>query len=248
MCAALGLGAMIAVMHMDYQVLRKWSRPCLLLTLVLSTLVFIPSLGREVGGARRWLQIGRFVFQPAEFGKLALILYGAHMLAEDQGRARRLVEGYLPLAAPVAALFLLILMQPDLGTAAVLAGVALLLFFVGGMPLTYLGSTVLAALPFLYVAIVHVGFRRRRFLAFWDPWSNRADSGFQIVQSLLALGHGGIVGVGPGAGKQKLFFLPEAHTDFVFAVIGEEFGFLGCMLVLGLFGVLLWNGGGIAVG
>ena len=242
MYAALGLSAMVAVMQLDYRVLQKWARPCFLLALILLTLVFIPSLGRDVSGARRWLQLGRFSFQPAELGKLALILYAAHGLAEGQGRIRRLVEGYLPLAVPVAFLFLLILMQPDLGTALVLGGVALLLFFVGGVPAAYLASSLLTALPVLYVAIAHVGFRRRRLLAFWDPWSNRADSGFQIVQSLLALGQGGILGVGPGAGKQKLFFLPEAHTDFIFAIIGEEFGFLGCMLVLSLFGVLLWGG------
>jgi cell division protein FtsW len=138
--------------------------------------------------------------------------------------------------------FLLTLFQPDLGTAILLLGVASLVLFVGGVRLRYLGGSLLATLPLLYVTLVHVGFRWRRLLAFWDPWSVRLDAGFQIVQSLLAFGKGGILGVGPGGGKQKLFFLPEAHTDFVFAVIGEEFGFLGCTVVLGLFGVLLWSG------
>jgi cell division protein FtsW len=114
------------------------------------------------------------------------------------------------------------------------------------VPLRYLVSSLLVTLPFLYVALVHVGFRWRRLLAFWDPWSVRLDAGFQIVQSLLAFGNGGLVGVGPGAGRQKLFFLPEAHTDFVFAVIGEEFGFMGCIAVLALFGVLLWHGMAVA--
>jgi cell division protein FtsW len=98
----------------------------------------------------------------------------------------------------------------------------------------------------VYLALVHVGFRWRRLLAFWDPWSARLDAGFQIVQSLLAFGNGGLAGVGPGASKQKLFFLPEAHTDFVFAVIGEEFGFIGCMAVLGCFSILLWHGMAVA--
>jgi cell division protein FtsW len=105
---------------------------------------------------------------------------------------------------------------------------------------------VVVTLPFLYLALIYVGFRWRRLLAFWDPWSVRLDAGFQVVQSLLAFGKGGLAGVGPGAGKQKLFFLPEAHTDFVFAVIGEEFGFLGCILILSLFGVLLWHGMAVA--
>jgi cell division protein FtsW len=101
-------------------------------------------------------------------------------------------------------------------------------------------------LPCLYLALIHVGFRWRRLLAFWDPWAVRLEAGFQVVQSLLAFGKGGLLCVGPGAGKQKLFFLPEAHTDFVFAVIGEEFGFLGCILILSLFGVLLWHGMAVA--
>jgi cell division protein FtsW len=118
--------------------------------------------------------------------------------------------------------------------------------FIGGVPLRYLVSSLVVTLPCLYMALVHVGFRWRRLLAFWDPWSARQDAGFQIVQSLLAFGNGGLTGVGPGAGKQKLFFLPEAHTDFIFAVIGEELGFLGCFTVLGLFGVLLWHGMAVA--
>jgi cell division protein FtsW len=136
--------------------------------------------------------------------------------------------------------------QPDLGTAVLLLSIATVVLFIGGVPLRYLVSSLLVTLPFLYMALFHVGFRWRRLLAFWDPWSVRLDAGFQIVQSLLAFGKGGLVGVGPGAGKQKLFFLPEAHTDFVFAVIGEEFGFMGCIAVLGLFGVLLWQGMAVA--
>jgi cell division protein FtsW len=146
------------------------------------------------------------------------------------------------MAGVIAGIFALTLLQPDLGTAVLLLGIAAIVLFIGGVPLRYLVGSLLVTLPFLYIALVYVGFRWRRLLAFWDPWSVRWDAGFQIVQSLLAFGNGGIVGVGPGAGKQKLFFLPEAHTDFVFAVVGEEFGFLGCMAVLVLFGVLLWHG------
>jgi cell division protein FtsW len=156
------------------------------------------------------------------------------------------MQYYPPLALVIGAFFSLTLLQPDLGTAVLLLGSAVIVLFVGGVPVRYLLGTLFVTLPFLYLALVHVGFRWHRLLAFWDPWSRRLDAGFQIVQSLLAFGNGGLLGVGPGAGRQKLFFLPEAHTDFVFAVIGEEFGFIGCIAVLGLFGVLLWHGMAVA--
>jgi cell division protein FtsW len=143
-------------------------------------------------------------------------------------------------------LFLGTLLQPDLGTSVLLLEIAVIVLFIGGVPLRHLVSLLVVTLPFLYLALVHVGFRWQRLLAFWDPWAARLDAGFQIVQSLLAFGNGGVAGVGPGASKQKLFFLPEAHTDFVFAVIGEEFGFIGCIAVLGCFGILLWHGMAVA--
>jgi cell division protein FtsW len=240
--AMLGSVAMMLGMQVDYHGLRRWTYPCLLVALILLVVVLLPPFAKEVGGAKRWIELGPLSFQPAEVAKLTLILYLAHALVKKQAQLTRLVEGYLPLMAVVGTFFLLVLLQPDLGTAVVLAGIAGVLLFVGGVPASYLLGSLLAILPLLYVAIAHVGFRRRRILAFWDPWSDRADAGFQVVQSLLALGKGGIMGVGPGAGKQKLFFLPEAHTDFVLAVIGEEFGFIGCALLLGLFGILLWGG------
>jgi cell division protein FtsW len=230
----------------DYHSLRKWIPVALGCVLLLLVLVLIPPLGREVSGAKRWIQLGRFSFQPAEIGKLVLIFFLADDLAKPRPRGKRRLGSYGPLLGVVGALFLLVLLQPDLGTAVLLVGVAVLLLFVGGVPILPLVGLLTAALPFLYVALAHVGFRRRRLVAFWDPWSDRGDSGFQVVQSLLALGKGGVIGVGPGAGTQKLFFLPEAHTDFVFAMIGEEFGFIGCTLVLALFGVLLWSGMSVA--
>jgi cell division protein FtsW len=199
-----------------------------------------------VGGARRWLQAGRFSFQPAELSKLTLVLYLAHGLATQPPWRSPSVRSYLPLGGTIGALGAFTLLQPDLGTAALLLGIAIIVLFAGGIRVGYLLCALLLTFPFLYLALVHVGFRWRRLVAFWDPWSIRLDAGFQIVQSLLAFGKGGLVGVGPGASKQKLFFLPEAHTDFVFAVIGEEFGFVGCLVVLGLFGLLLWHGMAVA--
>jgi cell division protein FtsW len=240
--AILGVGAMLATLQIDYRHLQRWARLSLLLTLILCGLLFVPMLTKEAGGAKRWLQLGRVSFQPAELCKLTLVLYLAHRLAGQQPWRSRLLRHYLPLAGVIGVLFSCTLLQPDFGTAVLLLGIAVIVLFIGGVPLRYLVSSLVVTVPFLYLALVEVGFRWRRLLAFWDPWSVRLEAGFQIVQSLLAFGKGGVVGVGPGAGKQKLFFLPEAHTDFVFAVIGEEFGFIGCLAVLGLFGVLLWHG------
>jgi cell division protein FtsW len=244
--AALGLVAMVVAMQIDVRHLQRWAGFGLVLTLILLGLVFIPALAKEAGGARRWLQVGRFTFQPAELSKLSMVVYLAHRLTARGPHRARFSANFVPLVAVVGTLFLLTLLQPDLGTAVLLLAVGIIVLFVGGVPVRYLISSMVVALPFLYLALVHVGFRWRRLLAFWDPWSVRLDAGFQIVQSLLAFGNGGLVGVGPGAGKQKLFFLPEAHTDFVFAVIGEEFGFIGCIVVLSLFGILLWHGMAVA--
>lgn len=244
--ATFGVLAMVVAMQIDSRHLQRWAPLSLIATLILLGLVFVPALAKEAGGAKRWLQVGRFSFQPAEFAKLTLVLYLAHHLAAQQLRRSRFLRHYLLLAGVIGTLFSLTLLQPDLGTAVLLLGIAIIVFFIAGVPLRYLVCSLLVTLPFLYVALVHVGFRWRRLLAFWDPWSIRQDAGFQIVQSLLAFGNGGLVGVGPGAGKQKLFFLPEAHTDFVFAVIGEEFGFIGSIAVLALFGVLLWHGMAVA--
>jgi cell division protein FtsW len=244
--AILGVLVMLAAIHLDYRHLQRWAPLGLVLTLILLGFVFVPVLGKEAGGARRWLQVGRFSFQPAELSKLTLIIYLAHRLASQHSWQGCFNRQAVSLAGIIGMLFLATLLQPDLGTAILLLEIAVIVLFIGGVPLRHLAGLLALTLPFLYLALVHVGFRWRRLLAFWDPWAVRLDAGFQVVQSLLAFGNGGLAGVGPGASKQKLFFLPEAHTDFVFAVIGEEFGLLGCMAVLGCFGIILWHGMAVA--
>jgi cell division protein FtsW len=246
LAAMVGLVAMVAVMQVDYRHLHKWARWGLLATLLLLILVYVPAFAKEAGGARRWIQIGRWSLQPAELAKVALIVYLAHRLTVIRQWQGPVLPQYLSLMGVIGVLFGLTLMQPDFGTAVLLVGIAAIVLFVGGVPLRLLLASGLVLLPVLFLTLVYVGYRWRRLLAFWDPWPVRADAGFQIVQSLLAFGKGGLAGVGPGAGRQKLFFLPEAHTDFVFAVIGEEFGFIGCLLVLSLYGVILWSGLAVA--
>ena len=244
--ALCGVLAMWVAVQVDYRQLQRWAPLSLVITLILLGAVFVPLLGKEAGGAKRWLQVGRFSFQPAELSKLTLILYLAHCLAAQQSWRGRYNRHDCFVAGIIGMFFLGTLLQPDLGTAILLLEIAVIVLFIAGVPLRHLVSLLVVALPFLYVALVHVGFRWRRLLAFWDPWAARLDAGFQTVQSLLAFGNGGLTGVGPGASKQKLFFLPEAHTDFVFAVIGEEFGFVGSIAVLGCFGILLWHGMAVA--
>jgi cell division protein FtsW len=244
--AIFGMLAMLTAIHIDYRQLQRWAPLGFGLTLILLGSVFLPMLGKEAGGAKRWLQVGRFSFQPAEIGKLTLILYLAHRLAIQPSWRGYFNRHALFLAMNIGMLFLATLLQPDLGTAILLLEIAVIVLFIGGVPLRHLAGLLVMTLPFLYLALVHVGFRWRRLLAFWDPWAARLDAGFQLIQSLLAFGNGGLTGVGPGGSKQKLFFLPEAHTDFVFAVIGEEFGFIGCAAVLGCFGILLWHGMAVA--
>jgi cell division protein FtsW len=246
LAAVLGLVAMVASMQVDSRHLQRWARWALLATVLLLILVYVPAFAKEAGGARRWLHIGGWSFQPAEVAKLTLIVYVAHRLAVARQWPGPLRPHYLSLVGVIALLCSLTLLQPDLGTALLLVGIAAIVFFVGGAPIRYLVAAGLVLAPVVSLMLLYVRFRWRRLLAFWDPWAARSEAGFQVVQSLLAFGQGGLTGVGPGAGKQKLFFLPEAHTDFVFAVIGEEFGFLGCLFVLALFGVLLWSGFSVA--
>ncbi|MFQ5895507.1 MAG: putative lipid II flippase FtsW [Nitrospinota bacterium] len=242
LAAAAGLGTMFLAARMDYRRLERLSLPLLALTLLLLAAVFLPGLGRSAGGARRWLQLGPAVMQPAEFAKLALVVFASAALVRRGERLREFTSGYLPVAVPVGAALLLIALQPDLGSALLMSAALGGLFFAAGARLRHLVGTLLLASPALFFALFTVPYRRRRILAFLDPWSDPSDSGYQILQSLLALGRGGVVGLGLGEGRQKLFYLPEPHTDFIYAVVGEELGMVGAIAVLAALCVLCWRG------
>jgi cell division protein FtsW len=239
--AGLGLLGLWVMRSMPYSTQRRLAAPALLGTLVALTLVLLPIFGKEVGGARRWLTIGPLSIQPAEFAKYTLLLYVARTLAMNQARLTSFVHTYLPNMCILAVTTLLVFKQPDLGTAVVLASTASLQLLLAGVPWRYLSCTALAGLPGLYWALTHVRFRSRRVGSFLNPWGDRLGGGYQAVQALLALGHGGLLGIGLGKSQQKLFYLPEAHTDFIFAVIGEELGFLGAITLISLFLLLLWR-------
>jgi cell division protein FtsW len=239
--AGLGLLAMWAGWYIPSRVQRRLTIPAVFCTLGLLVMVLHPAFGRKVGGAQRWLQLGPLTIQPSELAKYVLLLYIARTLGQSQERLTNFSYGYLPNVLIIALFALLIFAQPDLGTAVVLAATAGLQLLIIGVPLRYLAYTALAGLPMLYWGVVHVQFRVNRLLGFLNPWDDPQGSGYQPIQSLLALGQGGLLGIGLGQSQQKLFYLPEAHTDFIFAVIGEELGFIGAAGLIGLFLILLWR-------
>lgn len=243
---ALGFLLLQVASRIDYTVWRRLALPILAVTAVLLIAVLIPSVGVMVKGARRWLRFGLISVQPAEIAKLTAVIYLAAYLANKGSRVREFASGFLPPLLIVGLMAGLVLLQPDLGTVVVIGVVTLALFFLGGARLTHLVGLVLAALPAGAALILGSSYRRQRLMTFLAPWKDPTDAGFQMTQSFLAFGSGGPFGVGLGEGKQKLFFLPEAHTDFVLALVGEELGLVGTGAIMLLFAVVVLKGFRIA--
>jgi len=232
------IGAILAafVMTVDYGKLRVIAKPILLLSIIAVLCVFIPGVGARIRGARRWIKLAGLTLQPSEFVKLAVVIYLADFLSRKKESIKSFLYGFLPPSLIVGGILMLLLVQPDLGKAVTIAFVAFLLYFVAGINPAHIISIALFSIPVLYAMISHVAYRRKRILAFLDPWQDPKGVGYQIIQSYIALGSGGLLGVGLGASRQKLFYLPQAHTDFIFSIIGEELGLLGaCGVLLLLF-------------
>ncbi len=246
MYLAVGFVAMFFVMMIDYRVLARYSKPILLFAIGLLTLVLIPRIGKEVYGARRWLNVFGIGFQPSEFAKLAILIYVSDFLARKGKDVKNFFVGFIPMICVLGVICFLILKQPDLGTTVLISFIVFVLLFVAGTRLSYLVLIGTLSLPIVYFLIILVPYRLRRIQAFLDPWSDRYGSGFQLVQSQIALGSGGLFGVGLGKSIQKLFYLPAAHTDFIFSIIGEELGLVGTIAVVVLFVLFIWQGARIA--
>jgi cell division protein FtsW len=240
----IGLIGMVGVMRIDYRKLSAWTYPLLGLSILLLIIVLIPGLGLSlrVGVARRWLTTPLFAFQPSELGKLALVFFVAYSLTKKGDRIKEFLRGFLPIIAIAGVMVLLIILEPDMGTAVFMGILTMVLMFIGGTRFSYLLTVPVFAAPALYLFITRFSYGYRRLMAFLHPWDDMQGMGFQIVQSFVALGSGGPWGVGLGDGKQKLFFLPAAHTDFILAILGEEAGFIGIMVVICLFALLIWRG------
>ncbi len=241
-----GLIALHWVAQRDYTMWKTLAPYGLVLTFALLILVLIPSLGTQVNGARRWLRVAGFSIQPGEIAKLSIVLYLASFVVRKEQAMPFFCRGVLVPAAVVGMFAGLLLLEPDMGTAGVLTLLLFGLLFLGGARIPHLLTIGVFLLAAACVLIMQSDYRRRRVLSFLDPWQDPTDTGFQLTQSFVALGNGGLFGVGLGEGRQKLFFLPEAHTDFVLALVGEELGFLGTGLLIGLFAVLIVRGFKIA--
>ena len=243
----IGFVLMAVATYFNYKNWRKLAVLSLLGSIALLALLFVPGFGVRVGGAMRWLRLPGLTVQPAELVKLALVLYLAHSLTRKKEKVRSLLKGYLPYMIVLGLLLAMLLKQPDLGSAMIIAGVALSMLIVAGVRWRYIMPTILMTLPVVYFLVMQVEYRRRRIMAFLDPWDDPFDTGFQIIQSMVAFGKGGVLGQGLGIGEQKLFYLPEAHTDFIFSVIGEELGLVGVLVVAALFLLLILCGIRIAL-
>jgi cell division protein FtsW len=239
--AVAGLVAMVIAMGVDY---RRYKHPALVFSLMgFTTLLLISVFFLDRShNTHRWIHAGGFSFQPSELAKPVLILFLAYFLESRTKTIDDVRNTLLPAAVPVLVFLGLIVFQPDLGTAIACAGIAACILYVAGMRLRYFAYSFAASLVPLYFLIFHVSFRRARILAFLNPYADSQNTGFHIIQSLIAVGTGGVTGTGLMEGKQKLFYLPEPHTDFIFAVTAEELGLVGAMFVVALFAIFLWRG------
>jgi cell division protein FtsW len=239
--AVAGLMAMLVTMRVDF---RRYKHPALVFSFMgMTTLLLISVFFLDRShNTHRWIHAGGFSFQPSELAKPVLILFLAYFL---EGRANTMDDvrnTLVPAATPILMFLGLIVLEPDLGTAIACAGIAGCILYVAGMRMRYFGYAFAASLPALYILIFHVAWRRDRILAFLNPYADRQKTGFHIIQSLIAVGTGGVTGLGLMEGKQKLFYLPEPHTDFIFAVTAEELGLVGALFVVALFAIFLWRG------
>jgi len=242
LAACVGVGALLVALRIGYRKLAPFAYPALVIALVLLVLVLIPGIGRTAGGARRWIRLPGFSLQPGELAKFALVFYLAYSLAKKREKVKIFSVGFLPHCMVTGLLALLALAEPDFGTAVTLGLILFALLFAAGAKMGYLVGSLLPGLPIAWHLVASSPYRMKRILAFMDPWAHRHDVGYQVAESLMSIGSGGWTGLGLGDGRQKLFFLPEAHTDFIFSILGEELGLLGVVAVFSLYAVVIWRG------
>jgi len=238
----IGLTLMFLAMSVNLRIVKRAARPIMIVALLALVLVLVPHIGRETSGARRWFRLGFFNFQPSELMKLAMVVYIADLVSRKEKVIKNFIRGFMPPLIVLGVAAGLILLEPDLGTAVTISLVAIMMLYVSGVRQSHIIGCVLAGLPALYVLMFSVPYRRKRIMAFLNPWADKRGSGFQIIQSFVALGSGGFFGVGLGQSRQKLFYLPASHTDFIFSIIGEELGFIGTASIVALFAAFLWQG------
>jgi cell division protein FtsW len=246
MWMAIGLVAMMLAQNVHYSVVRRLAGPLVVLAILGLVAVLVPGVGRVVNGARRWIYLGPISIQPVELAKLAIIAYAAHFVTRRGLGIRDFWRGVMPPLGMSVVLAALVLKQPDMGSAMILVLAALGIVFLGGARLSHIALVAIAAIPTALAVIVAAPYRFQRLMAFVDPWKDPQGAGFHVIQSLLAFGSGGVLGVGLGASAQKFFYLPERHTDFIFAILGEELGLVGTTGLICLFALFAFRGLSIA--
>jgi len=242
----MGILVLVAFSYIPFRLYRPLTYPILGAAMVMLAVVAFTGLGVTVGGASRWLQLGPVRFQPSELARLALVIYMAYSMSKKDEQLRDFYVGFFPHFIVAGLFFVLLMAQPDFGSAVVFGALTWIMLFVGGCRLTHLISVILFVAPMAFLFLTQAEYRMRRLMSFLDPWKYTSDEGYQIVHSLMAFGSGGITGAGVGKGYQKLFYLPEPHTDFIFSVVGEELGLIGVMVVILLYGIMLMRGVQIA--
>lgn len=245
--ALFGIVVMVVASYIPYRFYRRFAVLGIIVSVVLLLLVFVPGIGVEVNNARRWINLRFMLFQPSELVKLAVILYMAHSLERKKEKIRTLQDGILPYLVLAAVLGGLIYMEPNLSTALIIFGIIFGMMFVAGVNLKYILALGAVGVVGVVVLMQQASWRAGRIAAMFDPWAYRLDEGWQIIQSLMGLGAGGVFGQGLGNGKQKLLFMPEAENDYILAHIGEELGLLGTLAVLFVFIYLIYRGVKIAI-
>ncbi len=240
--AGIGFILMILSLFFPYRILKRLAYPILIVSVLLLVAVLIPGIGYRAGGAMRWLKVQSVSFQPSEFAKLGLVIFLAYFLTKKDEKIRSFSFGFLPTVLLSGLVVILVAREPDLGAALFLSAMVFLLLFVSGARVIYMAGALLLTIPVVYYLLMNVGYRYKRLMSFIRPWDDPTGTSFQIIQSFLSFGSGGLFGLGLGEGRQKLFFLPAPHTDFIFSVIGEELGLVGAMVVVLLFFVFTVRG------
>ena len=242
----IGLGVMIGTSRLPYRYWKKAAYPGLFISIVLLSLVIIPGVGLKAGGATRWLRAGYVSFQVSEMVKIILVIFLAHYLTKKIGHIKEFSRVFVVPLVIMLVIVGLVLCQPDFGAAAIMVVVFMLMFYLAGSRIVYLTGLVATVIPVGVALIIHESYRMQRLMSFLNPWEDPTNTGFQIIQSFISFGSGGAFGVGLGNGMQKLFYLPEPHTDFILSVIAEEAGFIGVVIIIVLFCALVFRGFAIA--
>ena len=240
--ALVGIIGLVICRHFPYRWYRPLTYPLLGLGFLLLAAIQFTDFGFSAGGSARWLRFGQFSFQPSEFARFTMVVFLAYSLEKKAEKLKEFSIGFLPHVLVFGAFSVCIFKQPDFGSILILAALTWLMMFVGGVRCLHLFTSLIALLPVAYYFLINAEYRVKRILSFLDPWQYPADEGYQIVHSLMAFGTGGLWGAGIGKGHQKLFYLPEPHTDFIFSIIGEEVGLVGVLIIIGLYGLVLTKG------